>query len=482
MPEKSRSFVLAAILLSVFLSALEATVVATAMPTAVADLHGIELYGWVGSAYMLATTVTIPLWGKSADVWGRKPAMLAGLVFFLAGSFACGLAGTMFALVLARVVQGVGAGALQPVALTLVGDLFRIEERGRVQGALGAVWAVAGMLGPLVGGLFVRWLSWRWVFYINLPFGLLSGLLLVLFLHEPARAPGPRPRFDLAGATLLAVSVVALLLGLGGQAGPLALPAAAVALLAFVLVERRTREPLVPVALLRDRSIVVACAVVGLLGMVMLGEVVFLPFYVQSARGGTPTEGGLAVAPMLIGWPVASTVAGRLLPKVGPRILVRIGHLLIVLGTAAGLLVVLSGAALPLVGVSMIVLGAGMGLVNTSLVIAVQEGAAPGQRGVATALTVFFRSIGSALGLGALGALLAQRLAGVLDEAALGALLSRDPDPGRPGAALLPPNAAGLVDHALRPLFGVVAAIGVAALFVGLAYPRSPLDPPPAVE
>jgi EmrB/QacA subfamily drug resistance transporter len=476
MKTNTRTLVLVAILLSVFLSALEATVVATAMPTAVADLHGIELYGWVGSAYMLATTVTIPLWGKSADVWGRKPAMLAGLVFFLGGSFACGLADSMLTLVLARVVQGVGAGALQPVSLTLVGDLFRLEERGRVQGALGAVWAIAGMAGPLVGGLLVRWLSWRWVFYINLPFGLLCGILLVLFLHEPERAPGPRPGFDLAGALLLAGAVVALLLGLGGQGGPLLLPLTGALLVAFVLVERRTREPLVPVALLRDRSIVVACAVVGLLGMVMLGEVVFLPFYVQSARGGTPTEGGLAVAPMLIGWPVAATIAGRLLPKVGPRILVRIGHLLIALGTAGGLGVVLSGAPLPLVGVSMLVLGAGMGLVNTSLVIAVQEGAPPGQRGVATSLTVFFRSIGSALGLGALGALLAQRLAGVLDEGALGALLSRDHD--RPGAAHLPPGAAGLVDHALQPLFAVVAAIGFFALLVGFVYPRSPLDPP----
>lgn len=474
MPTNSRSLVLAAILLSVFLSALEATVVATAMPTAVADLHGIELYGWVGSAYMLATTVTIPLWGKSADVWGRKPAMLAGLVFFLAGSLGCGLAGSMLALVLARVVQGVGAGALQPVALTLVGDLFRLEERGRVQGALGAVWGIAGMLGPLVGGLLVRWLSWRWVFYINLPFGLLSGLMLGLFLHEPARAPGPRPRLDLAGALLLASGVVALLLGLGGHGGPLTLPLAGALLLAFVLVERRTREPLVPVALLGQRSIVVACVTVGLLGMVMLGEVTFLPLYVQSARGGSPTEGGLAVAPMLIGWPVASTIAGRLLPRVGPRILVRIGHLLIALGTASGLLVVLSGAPLPLAGAAMVVLGAGMGLVNTSLVIAVQEGAPTGQRGVATALTVFFRSIGSALGLGALGALLARRLSGVLDEAALGSLLSRD----RPGAALLPPGAAGLVDRALQPLFGVLAAIGLVALLVGLSYPRSPLDPP----
>jgi EmrB/QacA subfamily drug resistance transporter len=473
MPANQRSFVLAAVLLSVFLSALEATVVATAMPTAVADLQGIELYGWVGSAYMLATTVTIPLWGKVADLRGRKPAMLAGLAFFLCGSLGCGLAGSMLALVGARVIQGIGAGALQPVALTIVGDLFRLEERGRVQGALGMVWGVAGMLGPLVGGLLVKWLSWRWVFHINLPFGLLSALMLGLFLHDPPRAAGPRVRLDVFGAALLASGVVALLLGIGGHGGPVALPLAAGLLAAFVLVERRAPEPLVPIGLLGQRAIVLACVAVGLLGVVMLGEITFVPLYAQSARGGSPTEGGLAVSPMVIG-PVASTVAGRLLPRVGPRILVRIGHVLVALGTAAGLAAVLSGAPLPALGAGMLLLGAGMGLVNTSLVIAVQEGAPAGQRGVATALTVFFRSIGSALGLGALGTLLARQLSGVLDEAALGALLSHD---RRPGAAALPPGAADLVGHALHPLFAALAVVGLLSLIVGMNYPRSKLDP-----
>jgi MFS family permease len=186
-----RGPVVAAIVLSMFMSAMEATVVATAMPTVVADLHGIELYGWVTAIYMLASTVTIPLWGKLADLRGRRPVMLAGMALFLVGSVLSGAAGGMVALIAFRGIQGAGAGALQPVALTIIGDLFTIEERGRMQGIFGAVWGLAAISGPLLGGLIVHTLGWRWVFFVNVPFGLLSAAMLVTFYRDPERSGAP---------------------------------------------------------------------------------------------------------------------------------------------------------------------------------------------------------------------------------------------------------------------------------------------------
>jgi len=468
-----RGLVVAAILLSMFMAAMEATVVATAMPTVVADLRGIELYGWVGSLYMLASTVTIPLWGKLADLWGRKPVMLAGLVLFLVGSVASGMSATMLQLVVFRAVQGMGAGSLQPVALTLVGDLFAVEERGRIQGMFGALWGVAGMMGPLLGGLIVRALSWRWVFYINVPFGLLSGALLVAFLDERSRPVAARKPLDLAGAALLSVAVLTLLLGVGGRWPAVMLPLALGATLAFVSVERRSPDPILPLSLFADGTIAVASVASTLMGAVMMASLMFLPLYVQAVWGGSPTEAGMAVAPMLVGWPIFSTVSGKLLPKTGPRVLVQWGLLIVAVGTSAVYASLAAGWGVwPLRG-AMFVFGAGMGLANTAMIIAVQERVAWAQRGVATASTMFFRSIGGAVSVGALGALLAHRLSGVVDESRLNAMLG--PSHGRELASGEVLVMARAVAAGMLPMFAVVAVLGVLAALAGWRFPAVPM-------
>ncbi len=413
-----RAPVVAAVLLSMFMSAMEATVIATAMPTVVADLHGIELYGWVTAIYMLASTFTIPVWGRLADVRGRRPVMLAGLAFFLVGSVLSGAAGSMWQLIVFRAVQGVGAGALQPVALTIIGDLFTIEERGRIQGLFGAVWGFAGISGPLLGGLIVRALGWRWVFYINVPFGLLSAALLVAYYREGER-----------GAT----------------------------------------ETAAPFSLLRDRLMVVASAAGALMGAVMIASLTYLPLYVQSVLRGTPTEAGAAVAPMLIGWPVASAVAGRLLSRISYRVLVRGGLITVGLSTVALWRLLATGAGTSSMRAVMLVFGAGMGFANTALLVSVQERAGFAARGVATASTMFFRSIGGAAAVGALGALLAARVAGDVPESLLRRMLGPDHGAGIDPAVL---HRAGThLASGMGTVFGVIAVLGVMAAATGLLLP-----------
>ncbi len=469
-----RGLVVAAILLSMFMAAMEATVVATAMPTVVADLRGIELYGWVGSLYMLASTVTIPLWGKLADLWGRKPVMLAGLVLFLVGSVASGMSATMVQLVVFRAIQGAGAGSLQPVSLTLVGDLFAVEERGRIQGMFGALWGVAGMVGPLLGGLIVRALSWRWVFYINVPFGLLSGALLVAFLDEQGRAPRDRKPLDLAGAALLSGAVLALLMGVGGRWPGVMIPLAVAGTVGFVAVERRSPDPILPLSLFADGAIAVASVASTLMGAVMMSALMFLPLYVQAVWGGSPTEAGMAVAPMLVGWPIFSVLSGKLLPTRGPRVLVRWGLGGVAVGTAAVYGALVGGWGVWAVRGAMFVFGAGMGLANTAMIIAVQERVAWAQRGVATASTMFFRSIGGAVSVGALGALLAHRLAGVVDESRLNTMLG--PTHGRDLGSGEVLAMARALELGMLPMFAVVAVLGALTALVGWRFPAVTIE------
>lgn len=468
-----RPFTVVAVLLSMFMAAMEATVVATAMPTVVEKLGGIEHYGWVGAVYLLASTVTMPLYGKLADVFGRKPIMLLGLAIFLAGSMGSGFAGTMTQLIVARAVQGVGAGGLQPVALTIVGDLFTPEERARIQGVFGAVWGIAGMSGPLLGGVIVNVLSWRWVFFINLPFGVLSAIVLVGFFHEkidPTRAAGGLRRLDFLGTSLLASAIVALLLGAGRYHPAITLPASAALLAAFVVVELRADEPVLSLELLRRPIIAVSSVAGALFGAVMSASVIYLPLFVQSVMSGTPTEAGGAVAPMLVGWPIASALSGRLLAKVGPRPLVRIGFSIVAASSIGVAAMLGASVGLTAIGAAMFAMGTGMGLANTALLIAVQESATWKERGVATASTMFFRTIGGAVAVGALGALLAARIGDDVPLELLNSLLG--PEHGR---GLAPEKLALLslrLGGALHVVFEVIAGIAVAALVAALFFPK----------
>ena len=311
------------------------------MRAVVAELGGLPLYAWAFAAYMLATTVTVPIWGKLADLRGRKPVLLAGVALFLGGSFACGHAHSMGALIAWRAVQGLGAGAMQPVTFTIVGDLFDVHERGRMQGLFGAVWGLAGLVGPLVGGAIVNSVGWRWIFWVNLPFGIASAAVLVVAYHE--RPERHAHRLDVLGAALLSVSVVAALLAVRSRgAGLVALPVALAATAAFLLVERRAKEPLLPLDLFGQRVIAVSSAAGALMGAAMLSTVTYVPLWVQSVLGLPPTSAGAAIAPMALGWPVASAISGRLIPRLGYRRLLLTGF-----ATSAGAALLLPLALRP---------------------------------------------------------------------------------------------------------------------------------------
>ena len=473
-----RSFTVVGILLATFLAAMEATIVATAMPTIVRDLGGLALYGWVGAAYLLASTVAVPLYGKLSDLYGRKPVLLFGLVTFLVGSVACGLSTTIYVLIAARTLQGLGAGAVQPVSMTIIGDLFTLDERARVQGLFGAAWGVAGVAGPLLGALLVSTLGWRWVFWINVPVGLGAVLLLSRAYFDQSEEGRVKPQIDFLGAALLGTTAVCILLGAGGRGAsswPL-LAAAACSIFVFVFVERRAAEPVVPLKLIARPEIFIAFASTAMLGAAMGGSVNYLPLFVQGVLGKSPAAAGSAITPMLVGWPIAAIMTGRALRRTGARPPVVLGSVLAAVGV--GLLLWNGLRVSPsfyLLYLSMFSLGGGMGLSMTALVVTLQSHASYRERGVVTALSMFSRLLGSALGVGVLGAVLVRGLAATLDERRIAALL--DPEARRTGISL-DHEALAALSRSFTPLWWTLAAITTANfLLVTLAYRPKALKP-----
>jgi EmrB/QacA subfamily drug resistance transporter len=470
----NRPLTVVALLLSLSMAAMEMTVVSTAMPTVVGDLGGIHLYSWVFTAYLLTSTVTVPLYGKLADLYGRKPVLLAGIAIFLVGSMASGLSRSIGALIAFRALQGLGAGAIQPTTLTVVGDIYNLEERSRMQGVFAAVWGVAGLIGPLLGGIIVHYLSWRWVFFINVPAGIAAAALLVVALHEHVELRAHS--LDWAGAGLLMLGLVALLAGThGGLASALGLPLSAFFLALFFAVERRAAEPVVPLELFRQRVMAVSTLAGAFVGAGMIAMVTYVPLYVQGVLGGTPTEAGSAITPMVIGWPIASTIAGRVLSRVGFRPLVRGGLFVSAVGATALALFLQPGSSVHVAQAATALFGVGLGFANTTLLIAVQTSVPWRQRGVATASTMFARTIGGTLAVGALGGILT-------------AALRSNPSvpPGAADQLVGPTHGMGLDPAVLRALsaslqsglslvFWVIAGIALAAALTSLWFPDLPV-------
>jgi EmrB/QacA subfamily drug resistance transporter len=407
-------------MLGLFLGAMESTAVATAMPTVIASLGGLAIYSWVFSAYILAATISMPLWGKCADLYGRRAAYLAGLGIFLAGSVLSGLAPSMAWLVAFRTLQGLGGGALIPLGMTIIGDLYGLEERARMQGYFSSTWGLASILGPLIGGFLTDRLSWRWVFFVNVPFGLLAGAVLGVAL-----AGWDRRRehvvVDLRGAALLTAGMGGTLLALveAGRSGGFAgrhwalLLASLAVLAAFVRWERRAPEPLLPLRLFENRMFR-AAAVSGLLaGMAMFGTISFIPLFVQGVLGGSATEAGTALTPFVLGWVTFSVISARLLLRVGYRWPVLAGMVCLALAfllmSHMGL-----GTTRAVTLRNMLLAGMGMGLIMVPLLIAVQNAVPRADLGIATSATTFFRSIGGALGVAVMGAVLSAGLASQL--------------------------------------------------------------------
>ncbi|MBW2536199.1 MAG: MFS transporter [Deltaproteobacteria bacterium] len=465
------------LLLGTFLAALELNVVGTAMPTLVAQLGGLELYGLVFSAYLLTSTVTIPLYGRLADLHGRRPVYLVAIALFLLGSGLCGAAWSMVPLIAFRALQGLGAGGLIPITITLFGDLFPAERRALVQGLFSTVWGVSSVLGPLIGGFLVTYVSWRWVFWFNIPAGLLAALLVAIALHERPAHDGPGG-LDLAGTLLLIGGLVCLLVGLQGieSRAPWSYPALGGALLlglGFAWHERRSERPVLPLSLFRQQAMLVT-GVGGLaVGGLLFSLVTFIPLFVQGVLHGSPTRAGLALVPLSLVWTTATFATGPLSRRVGYRPVVVLGGLLAAVGAATLLAVPREGS--PLVRhLAMVSIGAAMGLIITASTIAVQDTMPWHRRGVATALIQFTRTVGGMVAVTLLGALVTARFAdGMGRHLPPGATPSELLDPGRwerfDRATL--DRARGALAGAIHGAFLVLAGLGGAILLVHLAFP-----------
>jgi EmrB/QacA subfamily drug resistance transporter len=399
---------MAALLLAMLMAAVEGTIVATAMPSIASQLGGFSLYSWVFSAYLLTQAATIPMFGKLADLFGRKPVFIVGILIFVAGSVLCGFADSMASLIAFRFIQGAGAGAVQPSTMTLAGDLYPLRERGKIQAYFSAVWGSASVIGPMAGGLIVQYGHWSWIFWLTVPIGLLAILLVALFLHE--RVEKRQRSIDYAGAGLFFVGLSMLMLALtqsGSWGGPmlgLTFGAAALALVLFVLQERRAPEPMMHLELWRHRLIALANGATLTAGIVMMGLIAFLPTFVQGVLGGSALVAGFTLSAMTLGWPIAAVVSARMLISRGSRATSRIGAVAIAAGALLIALLAERGVAAAAAGSFMV--GIGLGFLNSTFVVSIQSSVGWERRGIATATNLLMRIMGNAVGAAIFGGLL----------------------------------------------------------------------------
>ncbi|MFD3994793.1 MFS transporter [Streptomyces sp. NPDC058583] len=431
-PAARRGPVVAALMLGMGLAAIDGTIVSTAVPQIVGDLGGLAVFSWLFSGYLLAVTVTLPVYGKLSDTFGRKPVLIAGVVLFLIGSLLCAAAWNMASLIAFRVVQGLGGGALQGTIQTIAADLYPLKERPKIQAKLSSVWAASSVAGPAAGGLLAGYADWRWIFLINLPVGLVALWLIVRHLKEPERAakeparatPRARVRIDWAGALAIFATGALLLTALvqGGVAWPwlsapsLGLLAGAAVLGAVtVLVERRAAEPIIPGWVWRRRTISAVNLALGALGLLMVAPTVFLPTYAQSVLGLGPIAAGFVLSVMTLSWPISAAFSNRIYGRIGFR-------LTAVVGISLALVLLLVFPFLPFPGepwqpaLIMLLLGAALGLFQLPLIVGVQSTVPYEERGTTTASVLFCRQVGQSVGAALFGAVanavLAARLGG----------------------------------------------------------------------
>ncbi|MFF3761903.1 MFS transporter [Streptomyces sp. NPDC002185] len=409
-----RGPVVAALMLAMGLAALDGTIVSTAVPQIVGDLGGLSVFSWLFAGYLLAVTVTLPVYGKLSDTFGRKPVLVAGTVLFLVGSLLCAAAWNMASLIAFRVVQGLGGGALQGTVQTIAADLYPLKERPRIQAKLSSVWATSSIAGPALGGLLAGYADWRWIFLINLPVGLVALWLVARHLREPARtAPRARVRIDWAGALAIFATGAVLITALvqGGVAWPwfsapsLGLLGAAAVLAALtVVIERRAAEPIIPGWVWRRRTIAAVNLSLGALGLLMVAPTVFLPTYAQSVLGLGPIAAGFVLSSWTLSWPITAALSNRVYTRIGFR-------LTAVLGISLALLLLLAFPFLPFPGepwqpaLLMLLLGGSLGLFQLPLIVGVQSTVPYGERGTTTASVLFCRQVGQSVGAALFGAI-----------------------------------------------------------------------------
>ena len=412
-----RRNVLIALLVTLALAAIDSTVVTTAVPSIVKNLGGFTIFPWIFSIYLLTQAVSVPIYGRLSDLYGRRPILYTGVTIFLLASVLCGIAPSMPFLIGARAIQGLGAGAIIPIVQTVVGDLYSIEERSKIQGYTAGVWGVASVLGPLIGGAITQYITWRWIFYINLPFGFVALFLLSRRLHETVERQ--EHRIDFAGSLVMAIGLSSLIFGLlqGGSGWAwtdtreiLVLALGILFICLFAIVEHLSAEPMIPSWVVTRRPMLAANMANLLLGAVQYGLTAYVPAWAEGVRGVSPIEAGLTVATLLFGWPISSALAGRLYLAIGFRSTTLIGVAITIAGTA---LYPLLGPASPiLVACSFgLLVGVGLGFIATPLLVSSQSIVGRDRRGVATASNLFSRSVGSAVGIAVIGTLANRSLA-----------------------------------------------------------------------
>ncbi|WP_308117765.1 MFS transporter [Streptomyces anatolicus] len=482
---RGRGAVVAALMLSMALVAVDATIVSTAVPQIVGSLGGFPIFSWLFSGYLLAATVTLPVYGKLSDTFGRKPVLVAGSLLFLLGSALCALAWNMESLIAFRVVQGLGGGAIQGTVQTLAADLYPLKERPKIQAKLSTVWAIASIAGPALGGLIAAAADWRWIFLINLPIGAFALWLIVRHLHEPAREPVARRRVDWPGALAVFACGGVLLTALvqGGVAWPwlsapsLALFGAGLALVGVVvLVERRAAEPIIPGWVWRRRTIAAVNLALGALGLLMVAPTVFVPTYAQSVLGLAPIAAGFVLSAMTLSWPVSAAFSQHVYRRIGFRNTAAIG-------ASAAALLMFAFPLLPYPGSAwqpallMLLLGAALGIFQLPLIVGVQSTVDWAERGTATASVLFCRQIGQTLGAALFGAVangvLSARLGGSGSLDSVARVLDD------PGSVSDPERLRRAVDGAVDAVFLGAGGAACLALLVllALAPRRFPLLP-----
>lgn len=474
-PRDRRGPVVAALMLGMALAALDGTIVSTAVPQIIGDLGGFSVFSWLFSGYLLAVTVSLPVYGKLSDTFGRKPVLIAGIILFLAGSLLCAAAWNMASLIAFRVVQGLGGGALQGTVQTIAADLYPLKERPKIQAKLSTVWAVSAVSGPAIGGLLAGYADWRWIFLINLPVGAVALWLVARHLTEPVRERGPRSRIDWPGALAVFLTGSLLLFALvqGGIAWPwLSIPSfvllggSAVLVAVTIAIERRAAEPIIPGWVWRRRTIAAVNLALGALGLLMVAPTVFLPTYAQSVLGLGPIAAGFVLSVMTLSWPITAALSNRVYTRIGFR-------LTAIVGITLAMLILLAFPLLPhpaepwQPALIMLFLGAALGLFQLPLIVGVQSTVPWAERGTTTASVLFCRQVGQSVGAALFGAIangvLAARLGGGdLDSVAHTPATDESADNLRHAV-----NAA--VDYVYM---GAAAAAGVALLVLVFVAPR----------
>jgi EmrB/QacA subfamily drug resistance transporter len=438
---RHRKILITGLIIAMLFGALDGTIVGTAMPRIVGELGGLSLMTWLTTAYMLTSTTIVPIAGKLADLLGRRVIYVTGLVIFMIGSALCGMANNMTELIIYRGLQGIGGGIMMPMAMIVIGDVFTGKERAKWQGVFGGLYGLASVIGPQVGGFIVDHLNWRWVFYINLPVGILATIFIAMGLSK-YKAEGP-VKFDVAGMFTMVVGVVSLLLALtfGGDKYEwtswqiIALFAAALVFLTlFVFVERKAEEPILPMHLFKYRTFIVLNGIGFLMSVGMFGAIMFVPFFMQGVVGVSATQSGTIMTPMMITMIIGSIIGGRTVYKIGVKTQLFIG--MVIMAAGFGLLSTMDVDTSEWTAtLYMIILGLGMGLVMPILTLALQESFPKSELGVVTSSSQFFRAIGGTFGMTILGAVMNHRSSQLLDDRLMPMLRS------------LPVQAKGMVDR-----------------------------------